>query len=48
MQKLSNYNNNIEAMLDEADRQAESTTERLSHEEVFEKVREALKKNKSL
>lgn len=31
---------NIENALDEADREAESTTERLSHEEVFTKLRQ--------
>ena len=34
--------NNIEMKLDEADRQAATTTKRLSHDDVFGKVRSAI------
>ena len=38
--------NNIEARLDEADSQAEETTKRFSHEEVFSEIRKGLKKSR--
>ena len=34
--------NNVEIKLDEADRQAATTTKRLSHDDVFGKVRSAI------
>ena len=34
--------NNVEMKLDEADRQAATTTKRLSHDDVFGKVRSAI------
>ena len=38
----SQQNNYVEHALDEADLEAENTTERLSHDEVFEMIRRKL------
>ncbi len=38
------FSENIETKLDEADIQAENTTERLSHEEVFSTLRAGIRK----
>lgn len=39
IEKYSRITDDLEAKFDEADRQAEKTTERLSHEDVFGKLR---------
>lgn len=44
LQMYDSITNNIEARLDEADQQAEETTERFSHEDVFSNLRKELKK----
>ncbi len=42
MRELTEYDNYIEYALDEADYLAESTTERMTHEEVFSGLRRAI------
>ena len=41
-QELENDIDNVEMKLDEADRMAESTEERLSHEDVFQRIRSSI------
>ncbi len=43
LETYSDIINNIEAKLDEADFQAKNTDVRLSHDEVFSKIRENIK-----
>ena len=42
MEEYANLTENVEMKLDEADRQAAGTDERLSHEEVFSKARSVI------
>lgn len=42
LEKYSSLTDNIEMKLDEADKMAESTEERLSHEEVFQSLRRGI------
>ena len=43
LELYENITNNLEAQLDEADLQAQSTNERLSHKDVFSNVRSRIK-----
>ena len=45
LEQYSRLTNNIEEMLDAADAQAAKSDERLSHDEVFGKVRKKLNEN---
>ena len=42
LEKYSSLTDDIEMKLDEADRMAESTEERLSHEDVFQRIRSSI------
>lgn len=42
LEKYASLTDNIEMKLDEADKMAESTEERLSHEEVFQSLRRGI------
>ena len=42
LEKYASLTDNIEMKLDEADKMAESTKERLSHEEVFQSLRKGI------
>ena len=42
LEKYSSLTDDIEMKLDEADRMAESTEERLSHEDVFQRIRSGI------
>ncbi|HIQ95261.1 MAG TPA: type II toxin-antitoxin system Phd/YefM family antitoxin [Candidatus Limivivens merdigallinarum] len=42
LEKYASLTDNIEMKLDEADKMAESTEERLSHEEVFHSLRKGI------
>lgn len=42
LEKYASLTDNIEMKLDEADKMAESTEERLSHEEVFQSLRKGI------
>lgn len=45
LEQYSQLTENVEARLDEADRQAASSDKRLSHEEVFGEIRRRLNEN---
>lgn len=42
LEQYASLTENVEMKLDEADKMAETTTERLSHETVFQKVRSSI------
>ena len=42
LEDYSNLTNNVEIKLDEADKMAESTTERRTHEDVFRNIRSSI------
>ena len=42
LEKYSNLTNDVEMKLDEADRMAESTAERRTHEDVFQNIRSSI------
>ena len=46
LEEYAQLTENIEMKLDEADYEAASTTERLSHEDVFSSVRKAMHESK--
>ena len=48
MEQYESLTGNVEAMLDAADRQASSTTQRYSHEEVFGALREELRRGEAV
>ena len=48
LEEYAQLTENIEMKLDEADYEAASTTERLSHEDVFSSVRKALHESKKI